>query len=85
MDATIRSEEKFSRLSVAYEGVEEGKLVCSSVDAILARHSLTPETYTCNISEHKNVLVVEFSDDIDREVGAIFDEILHTLNIKVID
>jgi hypothetical protein len=83
MDAQVRSEEKFSKLSIAYEGKEEGTIVCSTIDAITAKYSIKPESYICNISDDKNVVVVEYQDDIDRIAGTIFEEIIKTLKIEV--
>lgn len=86
IDAEVRSEEKFSRISIAYEGKEEGKLVCSSVDTIIAKHTIQPETYTCNVSSGKEVLVIEYEVEDNREVGDIFEDIMRSLNIdKCID
>lgn len=85
MDATVRSEEKFNKLSIAYEGEEEAKFVCETVDAITKKHGIQPETYTCKISGGKNILVIEYQDDETREVGDIFEEILKALDVKVID
>ncbi|MBU1658098.1 hypothetical protein KKG72_03485 [bacterium] len=85
IDAQYRGEEKYSKLSIAYEGKEEGKLVCSTVEKIIAQHTIQPETYTCNISSGKDVLVVEYHADLDREAGEIFEEILKALNITHCD
>ena len=85
MDAKVRSEEKFSRLSIAYEGKEEAELVCSTIDRITAQYDIKPETYTCSISNGRNVVVVEYQDDRNREVGTIFENIIKTLNVKVTD
>lgn len=82
IDAECRSEEKYSKLSLAYEGVEEGKLVCSTVDKIVAKHDIKPEQYTCDISHGRNVLVIEYHEDNNRESGAIFEEIMKALDIK---
>lgn len=85
IDAEVRSEEKFSKLSIAYEGMEESKLVCSNVDKIVAKYDIQPEQYTCNISNGREVLVIEYQDDIYRESGAIFEEIVKALNITHCD
>ncbi len=85
MDAQVKSEEKYAKLSIAYEGKEESQLVCSTVDKIIAKYNIKPETYTCNISDKKDVMVIEYQDDIDREAGDIFEEIIKTLNITVCD
>ncbi|MDD5156806.1 hypothetical protein [Sulfurimonas sp.] len=81
IDAEFRSEEKFVKLSIAYRGEEESKLVCSTIDSIVAKHTLKPEMYTCSISNGREVLVIEYHNDPNREAGAIFEEIMKTLNI----
>jgi aspartokinase len=85
IDAQVRSEEKFSKISIAYEGEEEAKLVCSKIDEIIARHGIKPETYTCNISKNKDVIVIEYHDDVDREAGDIFEEMIKELHITKCD
>jgi endo-alpha-1,4-polygalactosaminidase (GH114 family) len=82
IDAEFRSEEKFSKLSLAYKGLEEGQLVCTTVDAITSKYSIKPETYTCSISKGREVLVIEYQDDSKRESGQIFEEIMDALDIK---
>ncbi|MFA6192147.1 MAG: hypothetical protein WC665_07315 [Sulfurimonas sp.] len=85
IDAQFRSEERYAKLSIAYEGKEEGEFVCSNVDKIIAKYGIQPETYTCNISDVKDVLVIEYHEDMDREAGEIFEEILKTLGITLCD
>ncbi|MBC8237011.1 MAG: hypothetical protein H8E76_02160 [Helicobacteraceae bacterium] len=82
IDAECRSEEKYSKLSLAYEGREEGELVCSTIDKIIAKYPIKPETYTCNISNTKEVLVIEYHEDNNRDSGMIFEEIMKALDIK---
>ena len=83
IDAEFRSEERFSRLALAYKGVENKALVSSSVETIIAKYKtvVEPEIYTTAVSNDKEVLVIEYHDDLDRESGAIFEEIIKTLNI----
>ncbi|PLY16422.1 hypothetical protein CVO_05795 [Sulfurimonas sp. CVO] len=83
MDAQVKSEEKYAKLSIAYEGKEEAKLVCSTVDKIIAKYDIKPETYICNITDKKDVMVIEYQDDMDRQAGDIFEEIIKTLNITI--
>lgn len=85
MDAQVRSEEKFSKLSIAYEGKNEAELVCSTIDKITSKYPIKPESYTCRISDKKDVVVLEYQDDIDRIAGQIFEEIIKTLNISICD
>ena len=82
IDAQFRSEERYAKLSIAYEGTEEAQFVCSNVEKVIAKYKIQPETYTCNISDTKDVLVIEYHEDMDREAGEIFEEIIKTLHIK---
>ena len=81
MDAQYSGEERSLQLSIAYHVEDEGRLVCSTVDKIVAKYPIKPETYTCNISDAKEVLIIEYHDDLDREAGVIFEEIMKELNI----
>ncbi len=81
IDAEFRSEERFSRLSLAYKGTEEKEKVCSCIEAIIAKHKIQPETYTTSVSNGREVLVIEYHDDLDRESGPIFEEMIKVLNI----
>ncbi len=83
IDAEFRSEERFSRLALAYEGDEEKQCVCGCVEKIIAKHSMKPETYTTKVSNGKEVLIIEYHDDNSREAGSIFEEMIKTLDIKV--
>ncbi|MDQ1244212.1 MAG: hypothetical protein QG565_552 [Campylobacterota bacterium] len=85
MDAKVRSEEKFSKISISYEGKEEAELVCSTIDKITSKYPIKPESYTCRISNKKDVVVLEYQDDVDRMAGDIFEEIIKTLNIAICD
>ncbi len=81
LDAEFRSEERFTRLSIAYDNQNEKKSVISEVERIIARYSIQPETYTTAVSNGKEVLVIEYNDEISRESGTIFEEIIKALNI----
>jgi len=81
LDAEFRSEERFSKLSIAYENDEEKQKVNQEVEKIIAKHGMKPETYTTAVSSGKEVLVIEYPDDIARESGAIFEEMIKALKI----
>ncbi|MDF1883992.1 hypothetical protein JHD49_08585 [Sulfurimonas sp. SAG-AH-194-C21] len=83
IDAEFRSEEKFSRLALAYDGDTEKKCVCECVDRIIAQHQMQPEIYTTKVSSGREVLVIEYCDDSTREAGDIFEEMIKVLEIKV--
>ncbi len=81
IDTEFRSEERFARLSIAYDTVEEKECVNSHVDAIIAKYAHKPEEiYTTKVANGKEVLVIEYHD-CDRETGDIFEEIMKSLNI----
>jgi len=82
IDAEFRSEERFSRLSLAYKDESEKLQVHSCVEEIIAKHSITPELHTTSITKGREVLVVEYHDDNGREAGTIFEEIMKALDIK---
>jgi len=81
LDAEFRSEERFSKLSIAYECSEEKQKVNEEVEKIIKKHSMQPEMYTTKVSNGKEVLVIEYPDDVARESGAIFEEMIKILNI----
>jgi len=85
IDAEFRSEERFSRLALAYKGEEEKTQVDSVVDKIIAKHSMKPEIHTTATSSGKEVLVIEYHDDNSRESGDIFEDIIKALNITKCD
>jgi len=82
IDAEFRSEERFSRLALAYEGDQEKSKVNSCVDSIICRYKIKPEIHTTAISNGREVLVIEYHDDMDREAGEIFEEMICALDIK---
>jgi len=86
IDAEFRSEERFSKLSLAYEGTQEKEKVNAVVEKIIKKHSpMVPETYTCTISNNREVLVIEYHDDNSRESGDIFEEMMKALDITHCD
>ncbi len=81
LDAEFRSEEKFSRLSIAFDDETEKQKVNQEIDKIVAKYPIKPEIYTTAVSSGKDVLVIEYGEDINRESGAIFEEMIKALNI----
>lgn len=83
IDAEFRSEERFARLALAYDGNEEKERVNSCLNQITAKYELQPEIHSTAISHGREVTVIEYHDDMDREAGEIFEEIIKTLDIKI--
>lgn len=82
IDAEVRSEERFSRLSLAYESENEKQKVAECINKFTSKLKMQPEMYTTKVSNGKEVIVVEYHDDVCREAGAIFEDILCSLDIK---
>jgi hypothetical protein len=82
IDVEVRSEERFSRISIAYQGEEEAKKVIETSEAITKKYDIEPDMHTCDISNGKCVLVIEYHDDMHREAGDVFKEIMEALDIK---
>ena len=85
IDAEFRSEERFTRLSLAYECNGEKEKVIKITEDIINKYDKKPDVHTSNISGGREVLVIEYHDDIDREAGAIFNEIMKALDITECD
>ena len=85
IDAQFRSEERYAKLSIGYDSKEESKLVSSGVEQIIAKYSITPQIYTSNATGTREVLVIEYHDDAEREAGDIFEEIITALGITDCD
>lgn len=81
IDAQFQSEERYAKLAIAYDGEDESVLVRSNIEKVIARYQTQPETYTSNLSNGKNVIVIEYGDDMDREAGEVFEEIIKALDI----
>ncbi len=80
IDTEFRSEERFSRLSIAYDTNEEKECVNTHVDSIIKKYAYKPEIYTTKVTNGKEVLVIEYHD-CTRETGDIFEDIMKSLNI----
>ncbi|MEA1956506.1 MAG: hypothetical protein U9N02_08440 [Campylobacterota bacterium] len=81
IDIEIRSEERFSRISTAYEGHTEKKLVIETIENIINKYDYKPNTHATELSHNREVFVVEYHDDMHRESGEIFKKIMKALNI----
>jgi len=81
IDAQHKSEERYCKLSLAYNtGTEEEKVLAAIKDSTkLCR--MEPNIYKSDLTNNKKVIVLEYHDDINREAGAVFDTILGHLNI----
>ncbi len=82
IDAVYHGEERYSKLSLAYKTEQEHQDIENAISTATKGFSLEPQIYTTPVSNGKQVLVIEFHDDYDRDAGKIFDKMLDILGIK---
>ncbi len=82
IDAEFRSEERFSRLALGYNSESEKEAVKQQVEKSIKKCTLEPEIYTTKVSNGKEVFIIEYHDDCNREAGPIFEEIVKALNVS---
>ena len=86
IDAEYKGEERYSKLALAYTTEEEAQMINGAIKKFCeAECDLTPEIYTSSLSSGRKVIVIEYHDDYDRTAGKIFQQILKTLDVKIID
>jgi len=83
IDAEFRSEERFSRLTLAHENNDEKTKINCCIDSITAKYTLKPEIYSTTTPNNKEIIIVEYHDDTNKKAEKIFEEIIKTLNIKI--
>jgi hypothetical protein len=81
IDIEYKSEERYSKISIAYTNDEEYKEINDAVIAINDQAKLDPEIYTTPVSNGKHVMVIEYHDDYDRQGGEICEALMKRLNI----
>jgi hypothetical protein len=82
IDVRFASEERYCKISIGYDEEGEGSLVACCVDDSIKKYKIQPHMYTTNVNCGREVMVIEYHDDINREAGAIFEEIMKRLEIK---
>ncbi len=85
IDAEYRAEERYAKLSLAFTTDEEYQRINEVVEEMTALCYSKPQLYTSNISNGRRVLVIEYHDDNNREIGAVFEKIMKKLNITSCD
>lgn len=81
IDAEHKGEERYSKLSLAFETEEERQRIEKAISDNVPQCELTPQIYTSDIANGRKVIVIEFHDDYDRSAGAVFEKIMKQLNI----
>lgn len=82
IDADYRGEERYTKISLAYDTDEQKKEIEEALELIHKDHKLEPKCYGTQSSKGRKIIVIEYHDDYDREAGAIFEKLLKMLNIE---
>jgi len=82
IDAVYHGEERYSKLSLAFQTEEQRQDIENAITESVKGFSLVPQIYTSDISNGRKVIVIEFHDDYDRDAGVIFDKLLKQLGIE---
>ncbi len=81
IDAQHQSEERYCKLSLAYNTDIEGEKVLTAIKDSVKLCRMEPNIYKSDLTNNKKAIILEYHDDINREAGAVFDTILGHLNI----
>ncbi len=78
-------EERYARMEIEYDSIEEKKSICNVVNDLIAKHRISPiiEVKPKNVDEGE--YIIEFHDDYDKKAGPFFEELLSTLKIDKCD
>jgi hypothetical protein len=82
IDADYKGEERYTKISLAYDTEEQYKEINAALAQIHAEHKLDRNVYLTENSSGRKVIVIEYHDDYDREAGAIFEKLMKMLNIE---
>jgi endo-alpha-1,4-polygalactosaminidase (GH114 family) len=82
IDADYRGEERYTKISLAYDTVEQKREIEDALASIHEDHKLQRKEYETTGSNGRKIFVIEYHDDYDREAGTIFEKLMKTLNIE---
>ena len=83
IDAEHKSEERYSKLSLAYTTPDEYQTIEEAIAEFSPLCALEPMIYTSEVSGGRKVIVIEYHDDYCREGGIVFEKIMQKLDIKI--
>lgn len=80
--ADHKSEERYSKLSLAYSTPEEKQQIEDAIAECSQGCAIVPITYGGDVTQGKKMITIEYHDDANREGGEVFEKILNCLGIK---
>jgi len=81
IDAEYKGEERYTKISLAYSTQKQYKEINGALEKVHKDYSLEQNIYESDIANGRKVIVIEYHDDYDRQAGAIFEELMKTLQI----
>ncbi len=83
--AHIAMEERYSKLELEYDSLEEKKRICDTLNELIVKYHISPQITIEPNEVGKGEYVIEFHDDYDKKAGPFFEELLHALGIQKCD
>ncbi|WP_281950986.1 hypothetical protein [Nitrosophilus kaiyonis] len=83
--AHIQMEERYARLEIDYDNLEEKKAICNFVNDLIAVHKISPQITVEPKTTETGEYIIEFHDDYDKKAGDFFEDLLKKLDIKKCD
>ena len=74
--ADHKSEERYTKLSLAYSTEEEHQLIEKAIAECTTLCSIQPNIYGGAVTEGKRMITIEYSDDCEREGGTEYEAII---------
>ena len=81
IDIEYKSEERYSKISIAYSTDEEYKEINDAVNEANQKIDLETQIYVTEVSNGRKVMVIEYHDDYDRQGGEVCEALMKKLNI----
>lgn len=82
IDAEYKSEERYTKISLAYSTEEQYKEINNALSKVHEEHKLDRSVYLTDIANGRRVMVIEYHDDYDREAGEILEKLMELLGIE---
>ena len=83
--AHISMEERYARLELDYDTIEEKKNICNLVNDLIVEHKISPQIEVKPQTLETGSYIIEFHDDYDKKAGPFFEELLSKLGISRCD
>ena len=83
--AHVSMEERYARLEIEYDSVNEKKDICNMVNDLIIKHQISPQIEVKPEDIEHGCYIIEFHDDYDKKAGPFFEELLAALGIDRCD